>query len=77
MARESGTVKLGVLVGADGSVKTVEVIESSGSAALDAAAQEDVAYWQFHPGMKDGVPVEMRGVVPVNFRFSDTKALIP
>lgn len=69
MARESGTVKLGVLVAADGSVKAVEVVESSGSVALDAAAQEDVAYWQFHPGMKDGNPVETRVVVPVNFRF--------
>ena len=69
MAGEAGEVMLEVLVAPDGRVQTVQVMQSSGSAALDAAAQDDVAYWQFHPAMKDGVPVEQRVAVPVNFQF--------
>lgn len=69
MAGEAGEVMLEVLVAPDGRVQTVQVMQSSGSAALDAAAQEDVAYWQFHPAMKEGVPVEQRVAVPVNFQF--------
>jgi len=67
MEGEYGEVVLQVLVGADGRVHTVQVKESSGSASLDAAAQEDVAYWLFYPAMENGVPVDRTVSIPVDF----------
>ena len=51
-----GKLKLRVVVGADGSVTTVEVL-SSVSPELDAAAVAAVKRWRFKPAMACGKPV--------------------
>jgi periplasmic protein TonB len=51
-----GKLKLKVLVGADGSVLSVEVLASV-SPELDAAAVAAVKHWRFRPAMACGKPV--------------------
>ena len=62
-----GTVVLDVLVGRGGKVKALEIKDSSGYQALDKAAEEAVKDWQFEPGRKGIMTVDMHVLVPVRF----------
>ncbi len=53
-----GTVSLRALVRADGAVRDVEVVSSSGSEVLDRTAVETVLRWHFAPATRDGVPID-------------------
>ncbi|HYM70885.1 MAG TPA: TonB family protein [bacterium] len=53
-----GTVALRVLVLADGTVRGVEAVESSGAGVLDRSAVEAVRGWQFAPATRDGAPID-------------------
>lgn len=50
-----------------GDVDSVEVTESSGFDALDAAAVEGARALRFEPGRKDGTRVRMWASLPVEF----------
>lgn len=69
-----GTVTLMVEVLADGSVRGVEVFESSGYAILDRSALRAVQKWRFKPGTKHGTPVTTKVRVPVVFRLKGQAA---
>jgi len=69
-----GTVTLLVEVLEDGSVRGVEVFESSGHSILDRSALKAVQKWRFKPGTKNGRPVAMKVRVPVVFRLTDQGA---
>jgi periplasmic protein TonB len=62
-----GVVRLRVRVAADGSVESVEVYRSSGTAALDLAAVDAVLAWRFEPALLEGAPVPDLVLVPVRF----------
>lgn len=66
-AKISGVVKLAIVVGANGNLRTVKVIKSLGF-GLDEAATEAVRKWKFKPGMKDGQPVAVVCSVEMEFR---------
>lgn len=66
---EEGTVMLRVLVTAEGAAARVELDRSSGSAALDIAAQEAVRGWRFVPARRGSQTVEDWVRVPVVFRI--------
>ena len=51
---EQGDVALGVEVGANGRVRTVRVLRSSGFDDLDNAAIEGVMAWRYIPAVRDG-----------------------
>ncbi len=68
--RHEGTVILLVLVGADGTVKKVEVKKSSGYRELDRAAINAARDWKFNPGSRNGVPYEAWAEVPVSFNLN-------
>lgn len=53
-----GRVKVRLLIRADGSVAGVDVVISSGDAALDEAARLGVLRWRFSPATRDGVPID-------------------
>jgi len=61
---------LEVTVGADGTVRNVKVIKSTGIPALDQAAVEAVQQWVYKPAERDGVPYESRRLERITFRPS-------
>lgn len=66
-ARITGTVVLRVLVGVDGRVQDVQIVQ--GVAGLTEAAEDAVRKWDFQPAMKDGLPVASWFEVPMDFRL--------
>lgn len=63
-----GVVMLDLTVGIDGKPTKVQLLASSGQAALDKSALEGVKSWQFEPATRGGKPV-LQGIrVPVNFK---------
>jgi TonB family protein len=67
-AKYSGTVELSVIVDSEGRARDVRVTRSLGM-GLDERAMEAVQKWRFRPGMKNGVAVNVRAVIQVNFRL--------
>lgn len=65
--KEQGTVVLRLLIGTDGRVQQVSIAESSGFERLDKAALDAARRWRWQPMLRDGVPVEVRGLMPIPF----------
>ena len=61
----SGTVRLRAIIGADGSVRQIEVI--GGNTLLVQSAVAAVREWRYRPTMLNGEPVEVETLVTVNF----------
>ena len=63
-----GSVLLLVTVGADGSVREVQVEKSTPQGVFDAVSIEAARQWRFNPEMRDGQAVEGGQVrVPITF----------
>lgn len=63
-----GVVTLRVLVDVDGTPLEVEIKRSSGNRRLDEAARRQIMRkWRFKPAIRDGVAIQVYGVVPVEF----------
>lgn len=67
--RLEGEVLLRLRIGADGAVKEVSVLRSSGHDILDRAAVEAVRRWKGQPAMRRGKPVESVKRLPLGFRL--------
>lgn len=67
--REQGAVQVRVLIAADGSAQKVELLRSSGSRVLDAAALKSVRGWRFVAAERDGVTVSSWAIVPIEFNL--------
>jgi len=63
---DAARVTLRVLVGVDGTVSQVDVLESGG-ADFDAAADKAVHSWHFAPATRDGQPFSSRIRIPFVF----------
>jgi len=68
-AKVTGTVKLSVLLGADGAVQRLEVVD--GHPLLIPAALDAVKDWKYEPTLLNGEPVEVRTEVDINFTLSE------
>jgi len=66
---EEGAVRLSVRVDARGRVEHLEVVESSGFAALDRAAEKAVRYTRFVPATAGGRPVPDDLTITIRFRL--------
>jgi protein TonB len=66
--RVSGTVKLMGVIGADGTVRDLKVIE--GHPLLVRAALEAVRQWMYTPTLLNGVPVEVMAPIEVHFNLA-------
>ena len=64
----SGKVTLTLNVGVDGRPSDVRVSQGSGNDALDRIAVDGVQDWQFRAATRNGVAIEQRMEVPLNFR---------
>ena len=67
---EEGTVRLRVLISAQGLVEDVKVAKSSGFDRLDDAALDAVRKWRFRPGTQAGTPVEAAGFLSIPFKLT-------
>lgn len=66
---EEGKVLLHVKVNEQGSVETLQLNQSSGSARLDQAAYDTVSRWRFVPAQQGGESVSAWVIVPILFRL--------
>lgn len=69
-----GRTVLWMLVDADGRVSRVNVEDSSGHEALDAAAEKVARTMRFEPATKDGSPIAVWIAQPIRFETSAPKA---
>lgn len=65
--RQTGVVRLEVLVDEEGKVTTVQ--NSTGPSLLQSAAKDAVKKWKFKPFMRDGQPVKATGFLSFNFNL--------
>lgn len=65
---QQGTVQVLVHITPAGEAGEIELITSSGSAALDNAARDAVSKWHFKPAIRDGAPVASVFPLQMNFR---------
>lgn len=66
-AHQEGVVVLSVALSARGLVEKVSVIESSGHAQLDQAAQTAVRRWRCEPARVEGMPVPAEALQRIRF----------
>jgi protein TonB len=69
--KPEGVVRLRLRIGVDGRPLDVLIGVSSGSRALDRAAQGAVLHWRFKPRLQNGVPIESWAEMPIVFRLLD------
>jgi TonB family protein len=67
LARVQGTVRMEILVGKDGRVEEIKVLE--GPSLLIEAAREAVRQWRYAPTVMDDEPVPVLTTVNVEFRL--------
>ena len=63
-----GTVLLSLVVGADGLVHDMKIIQGV-DPSLDQNSIRALESWRFNPAMKDGAPVAVQVNVEMNFRM--------
>jgi protein TonB len=64
-----GTVLLRAVVGKDGSLLNLGVLNSNVDAMLAKAAMDAVSQWRYQPTLLNGQPVEVITTITVNFRL--------
>jgi TonB family protein len=69
--KEQGTVVLSLIVGTDGTPRSIKV-ECGPTPDLSEKAVEAVRAWRFKPGTKDGKPVMVQIAVEVEFHLFDS-----
>lgn len=70
-AQMEGVVKVRVLIGADGRVQSVELVEATNPAFWEATRKQALRYWRFKPATRDGVAITSEQVMTVRFRLDD------
>jgi periplasmic protein TonB len=58
-----GSITFRFTVAVDGSVKDIEILESDPPKVWDSATIRAVSSWRYQPAIRDGKPVEQRGMV--------------
>jgi protein TonB len=66
-----GTVDLRFTVKADGKVADIEVVEATPGDTFDREAIAAVRRWRYEPRREDGVPVDSRTRVRLEFRLDE------
>ncbi|HYM61029.1 MAG TPA: TonB family protein [Thermoanaerobaculia bacterium] len=66
-----GSLVVRYVIGTDGRVKEVTVVDHAEKKIFEDAAVKAIRYWRFRPLMKDGKPVEVVHELTVYFRLND------
>lgn len=64
-----GTATVRVLIGPDGRVKAVELVNAAHPGFFDATRKQALRYWKFKPATRDGVAVESWRTMTVRFNI--------
>lgn len=70
-AQRDGTVKVRVLVGANGRVKAVEQVDATSQAFFEATRRQALAKWRFKPASRGGVAEESWMTLSVRFEIKN------
>lgn len=62
-----GTVRLWIVIGADGMVKSARILNSSGWPRMDESALTTILRYRFAPASRRGIPVDAEYVWPIPF----------
>ncbi len=65
----SGWVDVGFTVSREGSVHSIEIIESTPGSVFDDSATKAISQWRFEPVVENGVTVERRVAVRMMFNL--------
>ncbi|MGH9682626.1 MAG: TonB family protein [Candidatus Acidiferrales bacterium] len=63
-----GEVVLYAIVRKDGSVDSIQLVRGV-DPRLDRNAMQALSHWRFHPGMRNGAPIDLEAVVHIPFEF--------
>jgi protein TonB len=66
--RMSGSVYIRAIIGKDGTISQIGVIDSA-SPAFSEAALNAVRQWRYRPYLLNGTPVEVSTTITVNFKI--------
>jgi len=64
-----GVATVRVLVAIDGRVKQIELVSATDPAFFETTRKQALRFWKFHPGTRDGTPVESWRTMTVRFRL--------
>lgn len=67
--RQEDSLVVRYIIGKDGRVKMVEILNHAQFKPFDDAALRAIRFWRFKPMMKDGQPVEVVHELTVNFQL--------
>jgi len=66
-AELEGTATVRVLIGTDGRVKAVDLVNATHPGFFDATRRQALRYWKFRPATKDGIAIESWRTMTVRF----------
>jgi periplasmic protein TonB len=69
VARIEGRVIVKVHVMSDGKPAEVQLLQTSGSAALDKSALDTISRWELQPARKNGQAIDQWIEIPIHFRI--------
>ncbi|MFC5695058.1 TonB family protein [Pseudomonas sp. GCM10022186] len=70
---QQGLVLVEVRLDADGQLRELRLLRSSGVESLDRSAMDAVANWRFRPETRNGLPVPSRVHIPIEFALSASR----
>jgi len=74
LKKVEGYVRVEYDVTVDGAVENAHVVESVPAGVFDEAALNAVRSWKFHPAVRDGKPVESKGMVSrLDFKLGESE----
>ena len=70
---QQGLVLVEARLDADGQLRELRLLRSSGVESLDRSAMDAVANWRFRPETQNGLPVPSRVHIPIEFALSASR----
>jgi TonB family protein len=62
------SVMFTILIGSNGDVETVRLLQKSNNAQLNSLLTEQIRAWKYQPAMKNGVRVKVWKTVPISIK---------
>lgn len=69
--RIEGSVTVSFIIDEKGNISNIKVVKASPANVFENSAITAVKGWKFSPATKNGEPVKVGMVVPINFKFDD------